>query len=287
MRVLGFAGRFLRGVWRSLCGLVFALLSLKGRSLGFWKIPDQVARVGVLLVLAIVGLIVARARFIPETFGDEGHYRAAARTLVASQPIKYAGWQVCAECHDEEAEAKAKSYHRMLSCETCHGASSTHAEEAIEGSFENRPVVPSTRGACLMCHGYLPSRPTGFPQIVELHHNPTKPCMKCHNPHDPKPPSEIDTCAACHAQIARSKAVSHHNPLACETCHDAAPEHSVKPRAHLPKKPSERAFCGKCHGKNAPQPEGIEQRIPRVDLADHGGTYLCWQCHYPHFPEAR
>ena len=26
--------------------------------------------------------------------------------------------------------------------------------------------------------------------------------------------------------------------------------------------------------------------IPRVDLASHAGRDLCWQCHYPHFPEA-
>ena len=287
MRVLRFVGLFFRGAWRLLCGFVFAVLSLKGRDMSFGRMPDQVTRIAVLFVMAIVGLVLARARFVPETFGEEGHYRAAARILVASQPIKYAGRRVCAECHDEEVEAKAGSYHRMLSCETCHGASSAHAEEAMEGSFEKMPTVPSTREACLVCHGYLPSRPTGFPQVIELQHNAMKACMKCHNPHDPTPPREVETCAACHAQIARTKAVSHHNPLSCETCHEAAPEHSVTPRSHLPKKPSERSFCGGCHGREAPQPENIEQRIPRVDLADHGGSYLCWQCHYPHFPEAR
>jgi hypothetical protein len=29
-------------------------------------------------------------------------------------------------------------------------------------------------------------------------------------------------------------------------------------------------------------PEGP---IPQVDLDTHGQPNLCWQCHYPHFPE--
>ena len=39
------------------------------------------------------------------------------------------------------------------------------------------------RGPCLYCHTYLASRPTGFPQIIESVHNPTKPCITCHDPH--------------------------------------------------------------------------------------------------------
>ena len=27
--------------------------------------------------------------------------------------------------------------------------------------------------------------------------------------------------------------------------------------------------------------------MPRVDIVEHGGRYLCWQCHYPHDPEGR
>jgi len=42
-----------------------------------------------------------------------------------------------------------------------------------------------------------------------------------------------------------------------------------------------RAFCGACHSMG--EVEG--SRIPQVALGSHGNGYLCWQCHYPHYPE--
>jgi ribosomal protein S27AE len=48
-------------------------------------------------------------------------------------------------------------------------------------------------------------------------------------------------------------------------------------------KPAGREFCAKCHGREAASPP----EIPRIDLASHGGRYLCWDCHYPHSPEAK
>ena len=33
---------------------------------------------------------------------------------------------------------------------------------------------------------------------------------------------------------------------------------------------------------------GPEEDLVRgVELATHGGRYVCWQCHYPHYPEGR
>ena len=244
-----------------------------------WRFPDQVLRLAILLGIVVVALIAARMRFVPESFGEIGHYRADAITAVESLPIHYAGTQVCAECHEDEAAVKAASYHRTLSCEVCHGPAAAHADD-----YEAQtPFVPRARGqACLECHEYLESRPTGFPQILEARHNPLEPCVDCHDPHDPTPPDVPSTCSACHAQIARTKAVSHHVSLECETCHEAPPEHRTDPRSYLPKKPATREFCGQCHGRDA------ERRAdaPRVDVTSHGGRYLCWQCHYPHFPES-
>lgn len=244
-----------------------------------WKIPDQVLRLAVVFILLGAGLVAARVKLVPESFGKLGHFRAAAIDTAAAVPAKYAGWQVCVECHDDEGTAKSRSYHRTLSCEICHGPSLAHAEDPDSGL----PVVPRKRGeVCLYCHSYLASRPTGFPQVIERLHNPVKACIECHNPHDPTPPQTPEQCTACHAQIARTKAVSYHAPLECQTCHEAAPEHRQNPRAFLPKKPVSREFCGTCHARGADSPP----EIPRVDLQSHGGTYLCWQCHYPHHPEA-
>lgn len=242
------------------------------------KPPDQIVRLALVAVAAAVALTVVRSRFVPDDFGEKGHYRTSAVALAADRPIRHAGWQACVECHTEEGELRAASYHRTLSCEVCHGPAAAHAEDP--GAMT--PRVPRTRGeACLYCHEYLPARPTGFPQIVERLHNPMRSCVECHDPHDPTPPTQPESCSACHGQIARTKAISPHATLGCETCHQTPPEHLVDPRAHPAGKPWERAFCGRCHGEGSEAPSSV----PRVSLADHGGTYACWQCHYPHFPE--
>jgi len=236
-------------------------------------------RIAILFVAGVAGMLVVRQQFVPSSFGDLGHYRADAVSEIAALPIQYAGALACAECHTDEAEVKARSYHRTLSCEGCHGPAAAH----IEDPGEHLPFVPSERGACLYCHAYLPSRPTGFPQVIERLHNPLDRCMTCHDPHDPTPPQVPGTCAACHGLIASTKSISHHRSLECETCHETDAAHKQSPRSFLPKKPSQRQFCGQCHGEGAEAPSGI----PRVDVSSHGGRYLCWQCHYPHFPEGR
>ena len=267
--------------------------------LGFWKFPDQVVRLAIIFAAVTTCLVMVRCRFIPESFGQEGHYRSDAVVTAASLDIKYAGArsaQTCvSECHDEDESAPHKlfgSYHRTLSCEVCHGPAARHMAARMESEEEDEadaPHIPSKRWECLYCHRYLPSRPTGFPQIIELLHNPMKTCKECHNPHDPTPPEVPGACSACHAQIARTKAISHHSAVACVICHETPEAHMQQPRQNLPLKPTSRAFCGKCHEPGAtPPPEAkLTSEIPRVESSKHGGAYLCWQCHYPHFPEGR
>jgi len=244
-----------------------------------WKMPGPVVRVLFMIAAAVAGLIGVRAVFVPDSFGELGHYRADAVPEIAAQPIRYAGLLACLECHDDVGEVKAGSYHRGLTCEGCHEAAADHVEDPTE----RQPLVPTDRSACLRCHEYQASRPTGFPQIIEKIHNPMEPCASCHDPHDPTPPQVPGECSACHAAIARTKAVSHHWKLDCETCHEASQEHRENPRAALPTKPTERAFCGQCHTTGSTGLAGV----PRVDLVEHGGRYLCWQCHYPHDPGGR
>jgi hypothetical protein len=253
------------------------------------KVPAQVLQVGVVFLIVGATMIFVRQRFIPESFGDIGHYRADALDTIVAREIQYAGWQACAECHDDQVETKNSSYHRTVSCETCHGAASEHAREEADDD----PVLPTGRELCLACHSYLASRPTGFPQIIEERHEPAKLCHTCHDPHDPVPSERPESCAGCHAAISRVKAVSHHEPLDCEVCHEAEPEHFLRPRSNLPRKPFERAFCGNCHARDADLPthfRGVdlgEHNIPQIDQGTHGGTLLCWQCHYQHSPEVR
>jgi hypothetical protein len=174
------------------------------------------------------------------------------------------------------AEKRLSGNHRGVACETCHGPAAAH----VESPLDTKPVVPKTRAFCVTCHAYNPSRPTGFPQIDPVTHNPMIECKVCHDPHAPVPPVVPEQCSACHGQIARQKALSRHAGLQCTACHEAPDAHKTNPRGVRPTKPATRDFCGTCHS-------GMEGSIPQIDLKQHGAPYMCWQCHYPHYPETR
>lgn len=238
---------------------------------------QQTTRLVCVFALLVGGMLAARHFLLPKTFGERGHYRAAAVTQIEKQPIRYAGREACAMCHSDVAAAQKGGRHQNVSCEVCHGPAADHAEAPTD----HKPARLRERGFCPLCHGYDPSRPTGFPQIDPVAHNAPKACISCHNPHRPEPPHVPEDCTACHGEIARMKAVSHHAQLSCTRCHKTAVKHKVTPREARPEKPAHREFCGECHAQGPPAPKDV----PRVDMATHGGRYLCWQCHYPHYPE--
>lgn len=243
------------------------------------KIPDSLARlVAVVLALTVVGAFVFFV-LIPRPMKDvrlqwEEHVKREQ-----ALPVRYAGFAACAECHEALYGMKKAGFHRDLSCETCHGPAKAHTDDPEKV----KPAVPSGRAFCTRCHAYDPSRPRGFPMINPAAHNPLKACPACHNPHDPKPPTVPKECSACHGEIARTIAVSHHVRLECATCHAAPPGHRVTPRAVRPSKPQGREFCGKCHAKDGGDRMAAE--APKIDMSSHGEKYVCWQCHYPHSPE--
>jgi DnaJ-class molecular chaperone len=239
---------------------------------------EQIQRLA-MVVAVIAGLVlVARFVVIPQSYFSTPMHQASTVKREAQKPIHFAGMATCRECHTDEYDIKTKGYHKGLACETCHGPANAHAEDPMNV----KPYAPRDRSFCPKCHAYDRSRPTGFPQINPTIHNPLKPCITCHNPHDPKPPETPHECSACHAQIARTKDVSSHALLPCSTCHTASEQHKITPRSALPTKPETREFCGQCHATGAANPDA-----PKVDMAAHGSTYLCWQCHYPHLPEGR
>ncbi|MDH3456340.1 MAG: cytochrome c3 family protein [Gemmatimonadota bacterium] len=241
-----------------------------------FPMPHQVPRLLAVFAVAVIGLVVARGLLVPETFGDRGHYRAAAVDSISAREQRYAGHHECALCHSDVAETRLDGNHRNVSCEVCHEPAARH----VAAPMDVKPVVAQNRGLCVLCHAYNPSRPTGFPQIDSVMHNPRVPCMRCHQPHAPETPVPPTSCSACHGQIASQLTVSHHAALPCSTCHEAPDEHRMNPRAVRPTKPTARAFCGTCHA-------GGLAGIPQIDLRNHGEPYVCWQCHYPHYPEAR
>ena len=311
------------------------------------KIPQQIVSVVLLFSFVFCAFITARHFFVPQSFGLYGHYRANAVEEIRKKPTKYAGYETCIDCHEDIYNLKAKSYHKNISCEVCHGPAQAHTEDPTGV----KPEIPHERSQCAICHNYNPARPTGFPQIIASQHNPGKFCTQCHQPHNPTVPhgtvvkkafldagleadliwkdlieneyidsngavqpkfsgvkkysdmvtsetfapqkKEIYTivgqaphtpgdCSACHREIWNQKMVSHHASLQCTTCHTVPPEHFINPRGFEVKKPDTKEFCGKCHDRKADSP--VE--VPRVDIKTHGGRYLCWECHYPHNPEA-
>ena len=240
--------------------------------------PPQVGRLVVVALVLGTAFIGARTVLRPATFGERGHYRTVAVTANASREPRFAGHEECEPCHAPIVDRKDASYHRGVACEVCHGAQAAH----VAAPLDNTPPAPRDRAYCPLCHGYNPSRPTGFPQIDAALHNPGRPCITCHDPHDPTPPHPPESCSACHGEIARTKAVSYHAQLPCTQCHEADRRHVTAPRQFRPTRPATREFCGQCHAQGAPSaPE-----IPRIDLGTHNPRYPCWQCHYPHHPEA-
>ncbi|HEY6865787.1 MAG TPA: multiheme c-type cytochrome [Candidatus Eisenbacteria bacterium] len=242
------------------------------------KLPEQVTRIGVVTGILVAVVLVLRFVVIPASYFSRSLHESATVTRETARTVSFAGSAACVDCHADEVETKARGYHKGLACETCHGPSQAHVEDPTSV----KPYAPRDRKFCPVCHQYDSARPTGFPQINPTVHNPLKPCITCHQPHDPVPPHVPQECSACHAQIERTKAVSAHALLPCVTCHTVSQQHKITPRAALPTKPQTREFCGQCHATGAANPDA-----PKIDLATHGGSYLCWQCHYPHLPEGR
>ena len=239
----------------------------------FKKLPEQAVRVVVLFLVLAAGVFVIRQFIIPPEMKDTVLQKRSSTEREAAKEIRYAGAEVCVQCHEKEPEIKKTGYHRDLACESCHGAAQKH----VENPTDVKPTSPKKRDYCSYCHKYNSSRPTGFPQINLDTHNPRKPCIACHDPHNPKPPTTPRSCNACHAQIERAKAASYHALIECTVCHTTPEKHKNSPRTVIPTKPDKREFCGKCHDKGSPG-----KGVPTVDMATHGEKYVCWQCHYPH-----
>ena len=239
-------------------------------------LPRYVKTLVFLTVLVALGVLFIYSQLPASLVGRNLHKRLTEEREDA-RPISYAGSRQCGECHDEEHAAVKGSYHKDVSCEVCHGPAYAHTKDQAV-----KPSVTRERKLCPLCHLYDPSRPTGFPQINPVTHNPMQPCVNCHNPHDPTAPEAPQECRACHGGIVSMTSLSNHALLACTTCHEAPEQHKVTPRSYKPSLPTERKFCGRCHAKDSKEPGA-----PKVNVETHGEKYLCWHCHYAHMPEVR
>jgi len=246
------------------------------------KLPEQVTRLGMVIGAIVAAVLLLRFVVLPDSFFSAKPHQAATVEREMAKPVRHAGVAACRECHAEQFDLKYGGRHRNIGCENCHGPAAAHA--AAPEAEASMPPLPREREKCLACHAYDGSRPNGFPQVNPTEHKPNKKCVSCHDPHDPVPPKTPQDCAGCHGRIQQTKAVSTHATVACVACHVVDERHMTEPRLALPTKPETREVCGRCHAAGSTDPEASRQV---VDLATHGGTYVCWECHYAHLPEGR
>jgi len=146
------------------------------------NIPSHIKRLILVFAILISLFLVARHFLVPESFGKNGPYRAAAMDDYAQLEIHYAGQQACFDCHQDVEDLKAQDVHSSIHCETCHGPGQKHV---VSGEASDI-LKPSGREFCGSCHAKNAARPKDAVFQVELaKHNIEKNCVECHNPHQP------------------------------------------------------------------------------------------------------
>jgi len=141
--------------------------------------PEHIKRLLVMMAVALLLAVVAKAYFTADSFGIYGHYRADSVPEIANQTPVYQGQQSCKQCHMERHAVWSQGRHQSVSCESCHGAAADHPRSG-------KLLVPNnTVRLCAACHESMPARPARHPQIVIKEHAGEQSCVECHNPHSP------------------------------------------------------------------------------------------------------
>ncbi len=195
--------------------------------------------------------------------------------------------QLCAACHDEQAEHLAangvKHQHELAGCVSCHPQHKLNGETLSVACNDCHPRFRRRHFLledCAGCHDPHQPLQLQFDQQTEL-----KPlCVSCHGSQDrlleqyPSAHSEFD-CGKCHAG-------EHGAAMKCLDCHEAhIPEQKNNDcsRCHLPHQPKNiktrprqvEAVCVSCHQE------------PAEKLKQQGGAHkkkVCISCHVSHPP---
>ena len=142
---------------------------------------EHLFRFAGLFVIAFLIFWAIRGHVVPKTFGQYGHYRAAAIGEIAARPVHYAGHEVCEGCHSEVSSSKSAGKHAHVNCEACHGPQSQHAADPGAAT----PAKLDIQTLCVRCHAASAAKPKTFPQVVAEEHANGVPCETCHQPHSP------------------------------------------------------------------------------------------------------
>ena len=218
---------------------------------------------------------------------------------------------VCADCHDEIAEAFANTAHGIYflsrpalaeyGCESCHGSAAQHIEEGTAESIINPARHDQFGGKemCLTCHD-----DAGFDDWAFSHHNTGGlNCADCHQMHADvgvhaqSLKAELPgLCYDCHTGVRAAFVMPSHHPvregmLDCSDCH--APHGGTVSLTH---EGSGRELCFSCHAdkegpfvyEHAPANEDCmlchtPHGSVANDLLREGEPALCLNCHAMHF----
>ena len=149
--------------------------------MSIFKDAGHLFRFAGLFVIAFIVFLVVRHFVVPKSFGQYGHYRAAAIDEIAAHPMSFAGHKACEECHTDVAATHAGGVHAHVNCEACHGPLAKHANDPSSVT----PKLPDTATLCIRCHEASAARPKNFPQVNSAEHAGGVACQTCHNPHSP------------------------------------------------------------------------------------------------------
>jgi len=153
----------------------------------------HVLRLAVILIVAAVLGLVARAFFLPDTMGQYGHYRGSDIADQRNVPIRNYTNDACFECHRPIRLIHKAGVHKTVSCEFCHGPYADHIKDGkLIGKLPVKKGL-EIKELCLRCHNkVIKARPEtsikviAMPQHLEekhvqIDHN----CNQCHMVHDP------------------------------------------------------------------------------------------------------
>lgn len=141
------------------------------------------------VVIGVVVLILlVRIVYVPKDFvvGEQGYmygwHRAGNEEEWKQFKVKYRGAEYCKDCHSDKSIMLAKTSHKSIGCENCHGPAVDHPSDPP------KLAVDKSREQCLRCHFPLPYFSSGRVEIKGIDpdkHNPGIECSTCHNPHAP------------------------------------------------------------------------------------------------------
>jgi DmsE family decaheme c-type cytochrome len=208
----------------------------------------------------------------------------------AEPPMGYAGGDVCADCHDDVAEAFQATIHASVpdtwagsgnACEACHGPGAAHADSGGEkANFDFGPEYSAQEKTdrCLACHA---NNSTNHKSLASEHLKGGVACSDCHSSHEHGnrdkllPENRVEMCLGCHQEIApttrlhaRHRINAHEGIVDCTDCHNP---HESSPRSQLGGFKS--ATCFKCH---------TDKQGPFI--YEHVSVWAegCTACHDPH-----